>query len=454
MIKSPVFSAIILAAGQGTRMRSNLPKVLHPLSGRPLIQYSLDAVKDLTANLPVVVVGHGAKAVTQTIGSAARFVIQQPQLGTAHAVMQAEQLLKQEADFVIVTYVDMPLIRPETLRQLTEAQLANDGPITMLTGFAEDPRGFGRVERDADGSVQAIVEEAVATQEQLAIHELNLGIYCFKAAWLWEALKRVKVSPRGEYYLTDAVAIAREDGLKVQAIVLKDFSEAIGINTRVHLAEAEALLKQRINRQWMEFGVSIIDPASTYIGPAVRIGRDTTIGPNTHLRGDTVIGEATSIGPNCIIEDAVIGSRCTILASVIEKAVVEDEVSMGPFAHLRKGAHLMKGVHMGNFGEVKDSTLHPGVKMGHFSYIGNADIGDNTNIGAGTITCNFDGKHKHPTVIGANAFIGSDTMLVAPVKIGENARTGAGSVVTKDVPDGEVVVGVPARPLRKAEKSD
>jgi bifunctional UDP-N-acetylglucosamine pyrophosphorylase / glucosamine-1-phosphate N-acetyltransferase len=451
MSDSPVISAIILAAGQGTRMRSNLPKVLHQLSGRPLIQYSLDAVSGLTSNLPVVVIGHGADAVRQKVGNAARFVVQQPQLGTAHAVMMAEPLLNQEADFVIITTADMPLIRPETLLHLMEAHLEYDGPITMLTGFADDPHGFGRVERAADGSVQAIVEEAVATPEQLKIRELNLSIYCFRAAWLWEALGRIKVSPKGEYYLTDVVAIAREDGLKVQAIVLKDFSEAIGINTRVHLAEAETLLKLRINRHWMEFGVSIIDPDSTYIGPDVRIGRDTIIGPNTHLRGDTVIGEESNIGPNCIIEDATIGHRCTILSSVIEKAVVDDEVSMGPFAHLRKGAHLMKGVHMGNFGEVKDSTLHPGVKMGHFSYIGNADIGDNTNIGAGTITCNFDGNKKHPTVIGANAFIGSDTMLVAPIKIGENARTGAGSVVTRDVPDGEVVVGVPARPYRKAE---
>jgi acetyltransferase-like isoleucine patch superfamily enzyme len=283
----------------------------------------------------------------------------------------------------------------------------------------------------------------------LAIHELNLSIYCFEAKWLWGALKRVKVSAKGEYYLTDVVAIAREDGLSVKAIVLPDFSEAIGINTRVHLAEAEAILRQRINRQWMEFGVTLTDPASTYIGPSVKIGRDTTIGPNTHLRGNTVIGEETEIGPNCIIEDSTIGSHCKILAAVIEKAVVEDNVSMGPFAHLRKGAHLMKGVHMGNFGEVKDSTLHPGVKMGHFSYIGNADIGDDTNIGAGTITCNFDGVHKNPTVIGKNVFIGSDTMLVAPLNIGENARTGAGSVVTHDVPAGEVVVGVPARPHHK-----
>ncbi len=435
-------------------MRSNLPKVLHPLSGRPLIQYSLDAVRDLTANPPVVVIGHGAESVRMAVGDAARFVVQQPQLGTAHAVMTAEQLLKPEAGLLIVTTADMPLIRPATLKHLVDAQMANTGPVTMLTGFADDPHGFGRIIRAADGSVQAIVEEAACTPEQLGIHELNLSIYCFDAEWLWGALKRVKVSAKGEYYLTDVVAIAREDGKTVQANVLDDFSEAVGINTRVHLAEAEALLRQRINYQWMEFGVTITDPASTYIGPMVKIGRDSTIGPNTHLRGNTVIGEGTNIGPNCIIEDSKIGSQCTILAAVIEQAVVEDHVSMGPFAHLRKGAHLMEGVHMGNFGEVKDSTLHPGVKMGHFSYIGNADIGDNTNIGAGTITCNFDGVNKNPTVIGANVFIGSDTMLVAPLNIGENARTGAGSVVTHDIPAGEVVVGVPARPHRKVEKSD
>jgi bifunctional UDP-N-acetylglucosamine pyrophosphorylase/glucosamine-1-phosphate N-acetyltransferase len=453
MSKSPVISAVILAAGQGTRMRSSLPKVLHPLSGRPLIQYSLDAVKGLTDNPPVVVIGHGADSVRKAVGDAARFVVQQPQLGTAHAVMSAEQLLNDEADFLIVTTADMPLIRAETLKALVDMQLANSGPITMLTGFADDPHGFGRIVRAEDNSVQAIVEEAACTPAQLRIHELNLSIYCFDAKWLWGALKRIKVSAKGEYYLTDVVAIAREDNLTVNAISLEDFNEAIGINTRVHLSEAEAILRERVNRQWMEFGVTLIDPATTYIAPTVRIGRDTTIGPNTHLRGDTIIGEETVIGPNCIIEDSAIGNKCTVLSAVIEGAIVEDGVSMGPFAHLRKGAHLMKGVHMGNFGEVKDSTLHPGVKMGHFSYIGNADIGENTNIGAGTITCNFDGIHKNPTVIGANVFIGSDTMLVAPLNIGENARTGAGSVVTHDIPAGVVVVGVPARPHKKVEKS-
>ena len=454
MSKTPVISAVILAAGQGTRMRSSLPKVLHPLSGRPLIRYSLDAVKGLAANPPVVVIGHGADSVRKSVGDDARFVVQQPQLGTAHAVMTAEQLLKDEADLLVVTTADMPLIRPETLKALVDMQLANSGPITMLTGFADDPRGFGRIVRAEDNSVQAIVEEAACTPAQLRIHELNLSIYCFDAKWLWGALKRIKVSAKGEYYLTDVVAIAREDNLTVNAISLEDINEAIGINTRVHLAEAEAILRERVNRQWMEAGVTLQDPAATYIAPTVRIGRDTTIGPNTHLRGDTIIGEGTVIGPNCIIEDSAIGNNCTILAAVIESAIVEDGVSMGPFAHLRKGAHLMAGVHMGNFGEVKDSTLHPGVKMGHFSYIGNADIGENTNIGAGTITCNFDGIHKNPTVIGANVFIGSDTMLVAPLNIGENARTGAGSVVTHDIPAGEVVVGVPARPHKKVEKSD
>lgn len=454
MEKSPVISAVILAAGQGTRMRSSLPKVLHPLSGRPLIRYALDAVVDLTANLPVVVIGHGADYVRATVGDTARFAVQQPQLGTAHAVMTTEQLLRDEADLLVVTTADMPLIRPETLKSLVEAQKDNHGPVTMLTGFASDPHGFGRIVRAADGSVEAIVEEAACTPDQLKIHELNLSIYCFDAKWLWRALKRVKVSAKGEYYLTDVVAIAREEGKTVQAIVLDDISEAIGINTRVHLAEAETLLRRRINGYWMEYGVTITDPETTYIEPSVKIGRESVIGPNTQLRGSTIVGEETTIGPNCIIEDSTIGSCCTIRISVIEQAVVEDHVTMGPFAHLRKGAHLMEGVHMGNFGEVKDTTLRPGVKMGHFSYIGNADIGDNTNIGAGTITCNFDGEHKNKTVIGKNAFIGSDTMLVAPLNIGDNARTGAGSVVTHDIPAGEVVVGVPARPFRKVEKSD
>ena len=447
-------ASIILAAGQGTRMRSDLPKVLHPLLGRPLVRYALDSAKSLTQSKPVLVVGYGADAIRQEIGDAARFVLQEPQLGTGHAVQQAEPLLRGQADLVLVTYADMPLLSLETLQALVEAQASHSGPITMLSVVSDQPRGFGRVIRDEEGQVQAIVEEAVATPEQLAVRELNVSAYCFQGDWLWEALPKIEVSAKGEYYLTDLVEIAVQEGRTVQAIRSDDLGETIGINTRVHLAEAESLLRARINRDWMLAGVSIIDPASTYIEPGVTIGRDSVIWPNTYLQGETVIGEKSVVGPNTIVRDCRIGNECKLFSSVLESAVLEDRVDIGPFAHLRKGAHLRDGVHMGNFGEVKNSTLGPGAKMGHFSYLGDATIGANVNIGAGTITCNYDGEKKNPTEIGEGAFIGSDTMLVAPVKLGKGARTGAGAVVTKNVPPDSLAVGVPARVIRKLEKRD
>jgi bifunctional UDP-N-acetylglucosamine pyrophosphorylase/glucosamine-1-phosphate N-acetyltransferase len=380
--------------------------------------------------------------------------LQEPQLGTGHAALQAEPLLRGRTDYVIVTYADMPLLRGEVFQQLVETQKANAGPIAMMTSIAEDPRGFGRIVRKDDGTVGAIVEEYVATPEQLAIKELNVGAYCFSAEWIWDALHRIKLSPKGEYYLTDTVELAVRDNLPVQAFVYDDLLETIGINTRVHLAEAEAAMRQRINRNLMLAGVTMIDPASTYIEADVKVGRDTIIMPNTYLQGKTSIGKSCVIGPNSFVRDSSIGNRCRVFMSVMEGALLEDEVDMGPFARLRKGAHLSKGVHMGNFGEVKDSHLGPGVKMGHFSYIGNATIGANTNIGAGTITCNYDGEKKHPTEIGEDVFIGSDTMLVAPVKLGNRSRTGAGAIVTKNVPEDTLVVGVPARAIRKLERRD
>jgi len=446
-------TAILLAAGQGTRMKSSLPKVLHPVAGKPLIWHAMQAIRKATTEKPIVVVGHGADQVTAYLGDSAETVLQEPQLGTGHAVMQAESLLKGKTDLVVVCYADMPLLRGETLAKLVEAQKNNKGPISILTVLADDPRGFGRIIRKPDGTVEAIVEEYVATAEQLQVKELNVGGYCFDAAWLWDALHRIPKNPKkGEYFLTDTVELAVKDGLSVQATVMDDVEETIGINTRVHLSEVEGAMRKRINQENMLNGVTMIYPASAYIGVDVKIGRDTVIMPNTYIQGITEIGEENVLGPNTMIRDSRIGDHCKVLASVMESAVLEDNVDMGPFARLRKGAHLGNHVHMGNFGEVKDSYLADGVKMGHFSYIGNAKIGANTNIGAGTITCNYDGEKKHATEIGADVFIGSDTMLVAPLKIGAGARTGAGAVVTKNVPEDTLVVGMPARAIRKLER--
>lgn len=451
----PIVSAVILAAGQGTRMRSALPKVLHPLLGRPLVRYAIDTAQEVTGNQPVVVIGHGAEQIRQVLGERALYALQEQQLGTGHAVQQAAVMLRGQTGLVLVITADMPLMTAATLSRLVEAQQAHTGPLTMLTVEVENPRGFGRVVRGPSGQVLAVVEEAQASPEQLAIRELNTSVYCFAAEWLWEALPRIPLSPKGEYYLTDLVGIAAGDGLAVQALRAEDPSEMIGINTRVDLADAEALLRRRTNREWMLAGVTLVDPATTYIEPGVQIGQDTTIWPNTYLQGKTVVGSGCTLGPNTVVRDTRLGDRCKIFASVLESAVVEDDVDIGPFGHLRKGAHLAQGVHMGNFGEVKNSYLGPGTKMGHFSYLGDATIGPNVNIGAGTITCNFalDGK-KNPTEIGEGAFIGSDTMLVAPLKIGAGAATGSGSVVTKDVPDQTLVVGVPARAIRKLEPRD
>jgi bifunctional UDP-N-acetylglucosamine pyrophosphorylase/glucosamine-1-phosphate N-acetyltransferase len=446
--------SVILAAGHGTRMKSTLPKVLHPLLGRPMLQYALDTAAAVNQEQPVVIIGHGASQIERAFNGQARFVVQDPQLGTGHAVQQAEALLRDEADYVVVTYADMPLLTAETLQRVVQAQKANSGPMTMLTMMVDDPRGFGRIVRGADGYITAIVEEAQASPEQREIRELNVGVYCFTAEWLWDALRRIPLSPKGEYYLTDVVAIAVGDGLPAAAELLDDPEEGIGINTRSHLAEAMSIMRWRINRYWMLEGVTLIDPASTYIEPGVTVGMDTVIWPNTHLLGDTKIGKGCVVGPNALLQDCLVGDHCLLVSSVLEGARLEDRVQVGPFCHLRKGTHLGQRVHVGNFGEIKNSHLGPGTKMGHFSYIGDAEIGPNVNIGAGTITCNFDGVNKNHTEIAANVFIGSDTMLVAPVSIGEGARTGAGAVVTKDIPPYTLAVGVPARKIRKLEKRD
>ena len=447
-------ASIILAAGQGTRMQSDIPKVLHSIVGRPMVWHAIEAVQLLVSSDPVLVIGHQADLIKEVVGSMAQFALQEEQMGTGHAVAQAEPLLAGQADKILVTYADMPLLRQESLRSLIAFHQQSGNPLTMTSFIGEEARGFGRVVRNDAGKVTAIVEQAVATPEQLSIREYNVSAYCFDAPWLWDVLKQIPLSPKGEYFLTDTVGLAVEQGHQVESMIMDDPTEVIGINTRVHLAEAEKIMRQRINEKWMLAGVTFIDPDTTYIETDVKIGQDTILLPNTHLQGNTIIGKNCKIGPDTTVVDSEIGQHVQLIASVLEGAQVADYVSMGPFCHLRKGAVLEERVHLGNFAEVKNSILGPDTKMGHFSYIGNAKIGSNVNIGAGTITCNYDGDKKHPTEIGDDVFIGSDTMLVAPVKIGRRSITGAGAVVTKDVPEDTLVMGVPAKIIRKLGESD
>jgi len=444
--------AVILAAGLGTRMKSKRPKMLHMLGGRTLIDRCLKTVTGLVDSQPVVVIGHGGDAVRAASADRAHCVIQDQQLGTAHALAQAEAFANG-AEQVIVTYGDVPLLTAETLRRLIDLRATTGAAIAMLTVLVDDPRGFGRVVRDSHSErVLAIVEDVACTPAQRAIHEINVGAYCFDGAWLWPALKRVAPNPHnGEYFLTDLIQLAVADGREVRALLAEDRDECIGINTRADLARAEAALRRRINYQHMLNGVTLIDPDTTYIEEGVTIGADTVIWPNTHLLGETRIGSECQIGPNSYIASSVIGDRVQVIQSVVRDSQVADDVHIGPFAHLRSGTQIGPHVHIGNFAEIKNSTLGAGTRMGHFSYIGDATVGADVNIGAGTITCNYDGLHKHRTVIGDCAFIGSDTMLVAPVSIGHRARTGAGAVVTKDVPDSTLAVGLPARVIRKLE---
>lgn len=446
---NPKIDTVILAAGMGTRMKSSKPKVLHELLGKPMVKYIVEAVADICQEPPVVVVGSGAEQVKEVLGDQARFVKQEPQLGTAHAVKCAREILQGKSGLVVVANSDFPLITKETYQGLVNTHMKGTSPLTVCTVIADDPREFGRIVRDPSGRISGIVEDKAATEEQKKIPELNSNPYCFDAEWLWQSLEKIQPSAVGEYYLTDLVKIAYEEGFSIGAYEIQDCDESIGINNRVHLAEAAKALQKRINTKWMLEGVSFIDPDKVYIEPSVTIGKDTVLYPEVYLRGNTVIGEGCEMGPSVVIQDTSIGDRCRVIYAVLEKAKLENDVDMGPFGHLRKGAHLDNHVHMGNFGEIKSSHLGPGTKMGHFSYIGDAEIGENVNIGAGTVTCNFDGKRKFKTEIGDNAFIGSDTMLVAPVKIGRGAKTGAGAVVREDVADDTVVVGVPAKPLRK-----
>ena len=451
------WTAIILAAGLGKRMRSKKPKALHPIAGRPMLLHVLAAVREAFASAArdasyVAVVGHGAGQVKAVLDGNVRPVDQAEQLGTGHAVAQAEPAAKDSAHLLVLN-ADVPLVSAETIAGLITRHLKANADLTFLTAVIDDPRGQGRVQRDAGGCVTGIVEEADADEPTLAGSEVNVGVYCFRGDWLWPRLSRIERSAAGEYYLTDLIGMAVTDGSTVGAVAVADPVEALGINDRTQLAQAEAVMRERIRRRHMLAGVTIVDPATTYVDADVRIAMDTTLHPNTSLRGKTSVGEECEIGPDSQVIDSTLGARCRVVSSVVEQSTLEDGVDVGPFSHLRAGAHICSGVHIGNYAEVKNSRLGRNTKMGHFSYVGDAVVGEEVNIGAGTITCNFDGVRKHRTIIGDGAFIGSDTMLIAPVEVGAGARTGAGSVINHDVPPNGLAVGVPARIRRKKENS-
>lgn len=441
-------ATVILAAGQGTRMRSKLPKVLHPLGGQPMVMYMVNLALQVSSQPAVMVVGHGARLVRDRVGEdCVRYVLQEQRLGTGHAVLQARDELQGRSEAVLVLYGDMPLLTPPTVSGLLSTFASTLATVTMLTlqiAPGADSMGFGRIVRDAQGRVTGIIEEVSATSEQLQIRELNCGVYCFRADWLWDHLTKLQASGKGEYYLTDLIGVAAAEGQRVEALPVSDPDEVLGINDRIYLSRAEAILRRRINVELMRGGVTLIDPETTYAEVGVRVAPDTVIYPNTYLQGDVSIGDDCIIGPNCLLRNSAIGPSCRITGAVIEDAVLGTGVTVGPYAHIRSGTHLEDNVHMGNFAEVKNSYLGRNTRMDHFSYVGDAMVGANVNIGAGAVTCDEDGERN--TEIGEGALIGGGAMLVAPIRIGPGAQIGAGAVVTHDVEANALVYGVPARP--------
>ena len=447
---------LILAAGLGTRMRSNLAKVLHKLDGRPLINHVCRTATALAPEKIYVVIGHQGEDVEKAVlgeinGAQCVFVRQEKQLGTGDAVNSAREFLENVDSTLLVLSGDVPMIRPETLAALIQEHQRHAATCTALTVKLKDPTGYGRIVRDSDGKFERIVEQKDATDEEKQIVEINAGIYCFNTKKLYSALSMVKNNnSQGEYYLTDVPALLRDAGEEIAIYNHSDPHEIEGINNRVQLAELERILRRRtISRLMLDHGVTFIDPKNAYISEEAKIGSDTIIHPNVTIEGETVIGDGCTIRSGTRITNSTIGDGVEVRDnSVIIDSEVGNNCTVGPFAHLRGHAKLEEGSKVGNFVELKKTRLGRGSKASHLSYLGDATIGENTNIGAGTITCNYDGKNKHETHIGDNVRIGSDTMLVAPVMVGDGAMTGAGSVVTKDVEANTLVFGAPAKTVK------
>jgi len=446
--------AVVLAAGLGTRMRSTRAKVLHELAGRPLVRYPLAAVADLDPDRVALVVGHQADAVRAASAEAGlrdlRIVLQPEQRGTGHAVACAAADFADFTGDVLIVYGDVPLLRPATLRALVDSHRADGADLTLVTLAFADPRGYGRIVRGPDGNVVGIVEERDASPAERAITEINPGLYAVRSEVLFRLVEALRPNnAQGELYLTDVVGLAARGGLRVHTVQAGRPEELAGINTRAELAGMEAILKGEHVERWMAAGVTFEDPATAYVGPDVTIGPDTVVGPNVQLRGRTRIGSGCRLDGTAYLVDTVVGDRVHfLLGCVADGAEIGDEVRIGPFAHLRPGTRLAARVHVGNFVETKKAALGAGTKANHLSYLGDCEIGPDSNIGAGTITCNYDGFHKHRTTIGARVFIGSDTQLVAPVTVADDAYVGSGTTVTRDVPAGALAVSrVPQRAI-------
>ena len=428
--------AIILAAGKGSRMKSSLYKVLHPVAGKPMVEHVIEQIEAINVDEIVTIVGFGAEMVKEQLGERSKYALQTEQLGTGHAVLATSDLLKDKEGTTLVICGDTPLLTSDTLAKLMAHHEDTKAKATILSAIAQDASGYGRIVRNEAGLVEKIVEHKDASEEELTIKEFNTGTYCFDNQFLFESLTQVgNDNAQGEYYLPDVISILKTQGEIVTAYVMDSEEESMGINDRVALAKASQLMTSRINEEHMRNGVTFIDPNTTYIESDVTIGQDTTIEPGVVLRGKTIIGDNCFISSNSDISDSQIGNNVIIKSSTLNQAIIKDGADVGPYAHLRPNAEIQEKAHIGNFVEIKKATIGQGSKVGHLTYVGDATLGKDINIGCGTVFVNYDGKNKFHTIIEDHAFIGSGTNLIGPVTIGQNAAVAAGSTITKDVPE-------------------
>ena len=434
--------AVVLAAGQGTRMKSKLYKVLHPVCGKPMVEHVVDHIQEIGAERIVTIVGHGAEKVQDQLGSRSEYALQAQQLGTAHAVLQADEALGKLTGTTLVICGDTPLIRPETMKALLAHHQETSAKATILTGIPEDPTGYGRILRDSKGYVERIVEQKDASTDELQVREINSGTYCFDNEALFAALKLVKNdNSQGEYYLPDVIEILKNQGNIVSAYATDDFEETLGVNDRIALSQAETLMRKLIAKKHMKNGVTIINPTNTYISADAVIGSDTVLQPGVIIEGASEIGEDCLIGPNSHIKDSKIGHRTTVHSSVVTQSVIGEDTAVGPFAHIRPHSEIGNEAKIGNFVEIKKTKLGHHSKVSHLSYIGDAEVGERVNIGCGVITVNYDGKNKFITTIEDDSFVGCNSNLMAPVTIGQGAYVAAGSTITKNVPAQALSIG-------------